>query len=61
MSDLATEILLGIATAVLAALILVPMFVVMKLLLDAGLVVLFAVVVSCGVLVAILLRHETTR
>lgn len=61
MSDLATEILLGIATALVTALIMVPMFVAMKLLLDAGLVVLFAVVVSFGVLVAILLRHETTR
>ena len=61
MSDLATEILLGIATALVTALIMVPMFVVLKLLLDAGLEVLFAVVVSFGVLVAILLRHETTR
>ncbi len=57
----ATEILLGIATAVLAALILVPMFIVLKFLLDMGLEVLLVAVVLFGILVAYLLRRETTR
>ena len=61
MSDLATEILLGIATAVLAAVILVPMFIALKLLLDMGLEVLLVAVVLFGIMVAYLLRRETTR
>jgi hypothetical protein len=61
MSNLATEVLLAIATALLAALILVPTFVVMKLLLDQGLAVLLVAVVVFGILLAYVLRRETTR
>jgi hypothetical protein len=61
MSNLATEILLAIATALLAAVILVPTFVVLKLLLDQGLAVLLVVVVVFGILLAYALRRETTR
>jgi hypothetical protein len=50
---------LSVLTAALAAAILVPTFVVIKLLMDLGLGVLLIVVVVFGLLVAYFLRRET--
>ncbi len=53
------EVGLGALTAAVAALVLVPTFVVLKLLLDAGLEVMFPSVVIFGLLLAYILRRET--
>jgi hypothetical protein len=50
---------LSVLTAVLAAAILVPTFVVLKLLMDLGLDVLLPAVVAFGLLLAYFLRRET--
>ena len=50
---------LAILTALLAAVILVPTFVVVKVLMDLGLGVLLAAVVAFGLLLAYFLRRET--
>jgi hypothetical protein len=50
---------LAILTALLTAVILVPTFVVIKVLMDLGLGVLLAAVVVFGLLLAYLLRRET--
>ena len=50
---------LSVLTAVLAAAILVPTFVVLKLLMDLGLSVLLPTVVVFGLFLAYLLRRET--
>jgi len=55
------QVLLFIATAVMAALVLTPIFFALKLLLDAGLGVVFATVIAAGLLLAYVLRQETTR
>jgi hypothetical protein len=53
------EVALGALTAAVAILVLVPTFVVLKLLLDAGLEVMFPSVVVFGLLLAYILRRET--
>ena len=53
------EVALGAVTAAVAALVLVPTFVVLKLLLDAGLEVMFPSVIIFGLLLAYILRRET--
>ena len=53
------EVALGALTAAVAILVLVPTFVVLKLLLDAGLEVIFPSVVVFGLLLAYILRRET--
>jgi hypothetical protein len=50
---------LVILTAVVAAAILVPTFVVVKVLMDLGLGVLLGAVVAFGLLLAYVLRRET--
>jgi len=55
------QVLLFIATAVMAALVLTPIFFALKLLLDAGLGVVFVTVIAAGLLLAYVLRQETTR
>ena len=59
MKEVLLEVVLGTVTAGVAALVLVPTFVVLKLLLDAGLEVLFPAVVIFGLLLAYILRRET--
>ena len=61
MSEQARQVILFIGTAVMAALVLLPLFLALKLLLDAGLEVLLVSVVALGLLVGYLLRRETTR
>ena len=61
MSERARQVLLFIGTAIMAALVLIPLFVALKLLLDAGLEVVLVTVVACGLLVGYLLRRETSR
>ena len=53
------EVALGAVTAGVAALVLVPTFVVLKLLLDAGLEGMFPSVVGFGLLLAYILRRAT--
>jgi len=55
------QVLLFVATAVMAALVLTPIFFALKLLLDAGLGVVFVTVIAAGLLLGYLLRQETTR
>jgi hypothetical protein len=50
---------LALLTVLLAAAILVPTFVVIKILMDLGLGVLLAAVVAFGLLLAYFLRRET--
>jgi len=52
-------VVLGTVTAGVAALVLVPTFVVLKLLLDAGLEVLFPSVVIFGLLLAYVLHRQS--
>jgi hypothetical protein len=59
MKEVLLEVVLGTLTAAVAALVLVPTFVVLKLLLDAGLEVMFPSVVVFGLLLAYILRRET--
>ena len=59
MGDKFEAIGLAVLTTVLAAVILVPTFVVIKLLMDLGLGVLLASVVVLGLLLGYLLRRET--
>lgn len=61
MSEQTRQVILFVATAVMAALVLLPLFLVLKVLLDAGLGVLLVSVVALGLLVGYLLRRETTR
>lgn len=61
MSEQTRQVVLFIDTAVMAALVLLPLFLGLKLLLDAGLEVLLVSVVALGLLVGFLLRRETTR
>ena len=53
------EVGLGVLTALLAAAILVPTFLVVKVLMDIGLGVLLVSVVVLGLLLAYALRRET--
>jgi len=55
------QIRLFIATAVMAALVLTPIFFALKLLLDAGLGIVFVTVIACGLVLGYFLRQETTR
>jgi hypothetical protein len=57
--EIRREVGLSVLTIVLAAAILVPTFVVIKLLMDLGLEVLLAAVVAFGLLLAYFLRRET--
>ena len=50
---------LALLTVLLAAAVLVPTFVVIKILMDLGLGVLLAAVVAFGLLLAYFLRRET--
>jgi hypothetical protein len=59
MKEVLLEVVLGTLTAGVAALVLVPTFLVLKLLLDAGLEVMFPSVVIFGLLLAYILRRET--
>ena len=59
MREVLLEVALGTVTAGVAAIVLVPTFVVLKLLLDAGLEVMFPSVVVFGLLLAYILRRET--
>jgi len=59
MKEVLLEVVLGTVTAGVAAIVLVPTFVVLKLLLDAGLEVMFPSVVIFGLLLAYILRRET--
>lgn len=60
MDEVRRQILLTIATALMAALVLIPIFFALKLLLDMGLEVVFATVIAVGLFVGYLLRRETT-
>ena len=59
MKEVLLEVGLGALTAAVAAIVLVPTFVVLKLLLDVGLAVMFPSVVIFGLLLAYILRRET--
>jgi len=59
MGEMFEGIGLAILTAVLAAVILVPIFIVVKVLMDLGLDVLLPSVVVLGLLLAYVLRRET--
>ena len=59
MREILQEVGLSVLTAALAAAILVPTFVVVKVLMDLGLEVLLSAVVAFGLLLAYLLRRET--
>jgi len=59
MKGVLLEVVLGTVTAGVAALVLVPTFVVLKLLLDAGLEVLFPSVVIFGLLLAYVLHRQS--
>ena len=59
MKEVLLEVVLGTLTAGVAAIVLVPTFVVLKLLLDAGLEVMFPSVIIFGLLLAYILRRET--
>ena len=61
MSERTRQVILTVATAVMAAVILTPLFFVLKLLLDAGLEFVLGGVVAFGLLLGFVLRHETTR
>lgn len=61
MSERTRQVLLFVATAVMAAVVLLPLFAALKLLLDAGLEVVFVTVIVAGLLVGYLLRRETNR
>lgn len=61
MSDRARQIILFVGTAVVAAVVLLPLFIALKLLLDAGLEILLVTVVCLGFLVGFVLRRETNR
>jgi hypothetical protein len=61
MSEGTRQVLLFLGTAVMAALVLLPLFLVLKFLLDAGLEVLLISVVAVGLLVGYVLRRETNR
>ena len=59
MKGVLLEVVLGTVTAGVAALVLVPTFVVLKLLLDAGLEVLLPSVVIFGLLLAYVLHRQS--
>jgi hypothetical protein len=59
--ELRRQILLTIATTLLAVLVLTPIFFGLKLLLDLGLEVVFASVIAVGLVLGYLLRRETSR
>lgn len=59
MAEFRRQVFLTIVTAAMAALVLTPTFFALKLLLDAGLGVVFGVVVVFGLLLAYVLRRET--
>ena len=59
MGDKFEAIGLSVLTVVLAAAILIPTFVVIKILMDLGLEVLLGAVVAFGLLLAYFLRRET--
>lgn len=61
MSDRARQVILFVGTAVVAAAVLLPLFIALKLLLDAGLEILLVTVVFLGFLVGFVLRRETNR
>lgn len=61
MTERTRQVLLFIGTALMAAVVLTPMFIALKLLLDVGLEVVFVTVIVVGVLVAYILRRETSR
>lgn len=61
MSDRARQVILFVGTAVVAAAVLLPLFIALKLLLDAGLEILLVTVVCLGFLVGFVLRRETNR
>jgi hypothetical protein len=59
MGNASQKIGLFVLTAAVAAAILVPTFIVIKVLMDLGLEVLLGVVVGFGLLLAYVLRRET--
>ena len=59
MREIRREVGLSVLTIVLAAAILVPTFVVIKILMDLGLEVLLGAVVAFALLLAYFLRRET--
>ena len=59
MGEILRGVGLSVLTAALAAAVLVPTFVVVKVLMDLGLEVLLAAVVAFGLLLAYVLRRET--
>ena len=59
MREIRRQVGLSVLTIVLAAAILIPTFVVIKILMDLGLEVLLGAVVAFGLLLAYFLRRET--
>jgi len=59
MREIRREVGLSVLTIVLAAAILIPTFVVIKILMDLGLEVLLGAVVAFALLLAYFLRRET--
>ncbi len=59
MGNASQKIGLFVLTAIVAAAILVPTFIVIKILMDLGLGVLLGAVVGFGLLLAYVLRRET--
>jgi len=57
--EILRDVGLSVLTAALAAAVLVPTFVVLKLLMDLGLDVLLPAVVALALLLAYILRRET--
>jgi hypothetical protein len=55
------QALLAVATAAVSAVVLLPLFIVLRLLLDAGLAVMLPVVVLVGLTLGYLLYQETSR
>lgn len=61
MRELTRQVLLGLLTVVVAAVVLLPLFIALKLLLDMGLEFVAGAVVIFGLLLAYVLRRETVR
>jgi hypothetical protein len=59
MHEVRRQILLSIATAGLAVLVLTPVFLGLKLLLDAGLEIVFVTVIAVALFLGYLLRRDT--
>jgi hypothetical protein len=61
MGETGRQIVFAVATAAVATVVLVPTFIILKILLDAGLVIILVSVVTFGLTLGYLLHRETSR